>query len=148
MKFLFFMRRYRPDAAASLTLWSIPVLISMMRESPRKHTRSWHARPGSYRPIPVRHDPIVNADMDGPGETGERLSRAGLRLRTRLLLIISTVASLCFTAAPAAAQAADPGPWVGLAGGRMGNVQWSVKIARPAGSAGAGREGAQRPCLQ
>ena len=50
-------------------------------------------------------------------------------------------ASLAFAAAPAVAQAPDSETWVGLAGGRMGDVLWSVKVARPPGSA-------ERPCLQ
>lgn len=117
-----------------------------MRETLRQHTRSRHARQGSYRPFPVRHDPIVNAD--GPGEAGERLPRAVLRSPSILALILGSAVSLCLIAAPAAAHASDSGLWVGLAGGRMGDVQWSVKVARSAGTAGAGQSGAARPCLQ
>ena len=118
-----------------------------MRDPLRQQPRSWHARPGSSRPFPVRRDPIVNADIHGPGETGKRLSRAGLRPPSRILLALGAAAWLCLIAAPAVAQAPDSDPWVGLAGGHMGDIRWSVKVARPSGSAGAGHR-AQRPCLQ
>ncbi len=89
----------------------------------------------------MRHDPNVNADRHGPGETGNRLLRAGLRLRGRRIICSAVaLATLASTATPALAQAPDPGTWVGLAGGRMGDVAWSVKVAHPSG--------AGRPCLQ
>lgn len=116
-----------------------------MREAIRQHARSWHARPGSYRPFPVRHDPIVNAGLHGPGETGERLPRAGLR--PRLLTLLAAVASLSCAVAPAGANASRPETWVGLGAGRIGNVQWSVKVARPSSSVGARDAESRRPCL-
>ena len=116
-----------------------------MRETSRKHPRSWHARPGPSRPFPVRHGPIVNAD--GPGETGVRLPRAVLRPSPILALFLGAL-SLALTVGPAAAQASDLGLWVDLAGGRMGGVQWSVKVARFVASADAGKSVSARPCLQ
>ncbi len=111
-----------------------------MRETLHQQARSWHARPGSSRSLPVRRDPIVNGDWQGPGGTGDSLLRAGLRLRGRqILLALAALLSISLVATPAVAQTPS-GQWVGLAVGRMGNVQWSVKVARPAGSA-------QRPCL-
>jgi len=65
-----------------------------------------------------------------------------------ILALFLAALSLALTAAPAAAQASDPGLWVDLAGGRMGGVQWSVKVARSAGTAGAGQSAARHPCLQ
>jgi len=91
----------------------------------------------------VRHDPIVNEDVGGPGGTGKRLPRAGLRSGSRALVSLAAITSLCLAAAPAVAQGPDSDPWVGLAGGSMGNVKWSVKVARPSGT-----EAARRPCLQ
>lgn len=112
-----------------------------MRETPNQQARSWHVRPGSSRPFPVRRGPNVNADCQGPGETGIRLLRAGLRLRGRQIVVtLATLVSLGLAATPAVAQAPDSGPWVGLAAGRVGEVRWSVKVARPPDSA-------QRPCL-
>ena len=113
-----------------------------MRETLHLQARNWHARPGSSSPSPVGRGPIVNADRHGPGETGNRLPRAGLRLSgRRILCALGAFASLAFAATPAVAQAPDSETWVGLAGGRMGDVLWSVKVARPPGSA-------ERPCLQ
>lgn len=121
-----------------------------MRDTPRQQTRNWHARSGSFRPFPVWHDPIVRAGAHGPGETGSRLSRAALRFLSGPLLVGALIACLGFTVSAAAAvpRATDSGPWVGLAGGRIGDVQWSVKVARPPGAASAGSSTARRPCLQ
>jgi hypothetical protein len=57
------------------------------------------------------------------------------------------LAFLGFATTPAGASAPESGTWVGLAAGRVGDVLWSVKIARPSGAA-AGRRGGRRPCLQ
>lgn len=129
--------------AVILTLRSNPVLILRMQETLRQQTRSWNTRRGPTRLFPVRRDPIVTPDTRGPRGTVNGPARTGLRFRSRVLLSLTTVALLCITAAPALAHVPDSDPWVGLAGGHMGNVQWSVKVARPSGSAAA-----QRPCLQ
>ncbi len=65
----------------------------------------------------------------------------------RLLPILAALVFLALAAAPAAGEAPGESPWVGVATGRVGDVLWSVKVA-PAGSAGAGQQGARRPCLQ
>lgn len=57
----------------------------------------------------------------------------------------AVLALLALAVAPAAA--AKPSPWIGLAGGRVGDVVWSVKAKRSAGREGAGRRGTRRPCL-
>jgi hypothetical protein len=49
--------------------------------------------------------------------------------------------------AVAGATPAEAGPWLGLAGGDVGAVHWSVQAKRPDGPAGAGRKGTERPCL-
>jgi hypothetical protein len=119
-----------------------------MRDTLRQHTRNWHARPGSSRPFPVRHDPILRADNKGPGGLTKRLSRAGLLSRSARLAVCAAATLLCLASAAAAASGPESGPWVGLAGGRMGHVKWSVKIARSLGPADAGSSAAKRPCLQ
>ena len=58
----------------------------------------------------------------------------------RIVVSLATLVSLGLAATPAVAQAPDSGTWVGLAGGRMGDVRWSVKVARQPDSA-------RRPCL-
>jgi hypothetical protein len=63
----------------------------------------------------------------------------------RLLPSLAALVFLALAAAPAAGEAPDESPWVGLAAGRMGDVLWSVKVSRPTPS---GRQGPRHPCLQ
>jgi hypothetical protein len=72
---------------------------------------------------------------------GYDIRRAGTILVAACLLAISGSAALARASAP------DPGPWVGLDSGRVGGYEWSVKVRRPGGPAGAGPLGARRPCL-
>ncbi len=95
----------------------------------------------------MRHDPIVNADKGGPGEAVERLSRVGLRSGARIVVALAAAVLFCWMADAATARAPDSGPWVGLGAGRIGDVRWSVNVARPGGTAGAGSRGSRRPCL-
>ena len=125
-----------------MTLRSIPVLISRMRETLHQQARSWHARPGSSRPFPVRRDPIVNADCTARGRPViGSLGPVCASAAGGSSAPSAAFASLAFAAAPAVGAGPRLGTWVGLAGGRMGDVHWSVKVARPPGSA-------ERPCLQ
>jgi hypothetical protein len=57
--------------------------------------------------------------------------------------------SICLFGAIAPSATGSPvgSPWVGLANGRLGDYLWAVKIRRPDGRAGAGHEGALRPCI-
>ncbi len=45
------------------------------------------------------------------------------------------------------AEPAEPHPWVDLADGHLGDYTWTVKAKRAGGDAGAGPQGARRPCL-
>jgi hypothetical protein len=70
-------------------------------------------------------------------------------MRRRLALAVLGLMALMN--APAGASllgtvGSDPS-WIGLAKGQVGDYEWSVKIKRPEGPAGAGPEGALRPCL-
>ncbi len=64
----------------------------------------------------------------------------------RLLSTIILSALLAVAAVPAAGSPSKPTPWVRLAQGRMGDVLWSVKLARPAAGVGSGPT--RRPCLR
>jgi hypothetical protein len=57
--------------------------------------------------------------------------------------IAVAAALVVLSAAVAQASATERGQSVDLAGGRLGNYEWSVRVQRPAGGAPA----AQRPCL-
>ena len=65
-----------------------------------------------------------------------------------LLPTLTTFALLAAAAAPAAGNPAERSPWVGLAEGRIGDVTWSVQVARPSGDSTEGRRVPGRPCLR
>jgi hypothetical protein len=66
--------------------------------------------------------------------------------RTSIAAAILGFALLAFPT-PLVASAFAQNDWIGLAGGKVGDFQWSVKAKRPEGAAGAGPQGALRPCL-
>ena len=70
----------------------------------------------------------------------------GRSVRRRTALVAIAAATLGAGATAAAAPAAA-GPLLGLAGGGVGSFHWSVEAKRPDGPAGAGEQGAERPCL-
>ena len=75
-------------------------------------------------------------------------SRVSLRLpRGRWAAPLIALFLLAATAVPTVAAAPNATPWIGLASGRIGDYLWSVQTTHPAGRAGAGAQGAQRPCL-
>jgi hypothetical protein len=117
-----------------------------MRETLQQQARIRHVGRGSLRP-PVRRDANVNADRNGLGETGQRLPRAGLRGVSALVISVAALCVLLLAVTPATAADGGGAAWVDLNGGRVGNVVWSVKVARQPGGSGAGPSGARRPCL-
>jgi hypothetical protein len=70
----------------------------------------------------------------------------GRSIRTSIAAAIMGVALLA-APAPSGAVAFVHNDWIGLAGGHLGAFEWSVKVKRPEGRAGAGPLGALRPCL-
>lgn len=66
--------------------------------------------------------------------------------RTTIAAAILGLALLAFPA-PSGAGAFEHNAWIGLARGQLGDFQWSVKVKRPEGRAGAGPLGALRPCM-
>jgi hypothetical protein len=64
-----------------------------------------------------------------------------------VLALVVAGGLLAVLTGPGAAAAAAPSPWIGLDNGRLGEYEWSVKAKHPGGRAGAGPQGAQRPCL-
>jgi hypothetical protein len=71
-----------------------------------------------------------------------RIRRRGPALRHPGIL--AAAVCLLTVTAPAAGAAEEPSQWLGLAGGQVGEFEWSVKVKRPASAGGAGE---QRPCL-
>jgi hypothetical protein len=76
-----------------------------------------------------------------------RTPRARHLAIVRISLALASVALLALAIQPALAAAPKPGPWIGLAGGKVGKYEWTVRAHRPGGAAGAGPRGPQRPCL-
>jgi hypothetical protein len=70
----------------------------------------------------------------------------GRRKRTTIAAAILGLTSLIF-AAPAGAGVFGQSGWIGLAGGHLGEFEWAVQVKRPDGPAGAGPQGALRPCM-
>jgi hypothetical protein len=70
----------------------------------------------------------------------------GRSRRTSIATAILGMAFLVFPAVSASAAFAR-NSWIGLAGGHLGDYEWTVKVKRPEGPAGAGPQGALRPCL-
>ena len=70
----------------------------------------------------------------------------GASMRTTIAAAILGLVVLAFPAS-SGAIAFEHNSWIGLAGGQVGDFQWSVKVKRPEGRAGAGPQGAMRPCL-
>jgi hypothetical protein len=71
-------------------------------------------------------------------------------MRRRLALAVLCLMALMNAHAGASIlgfAGSDSSSWTGLANGKVGDYQWSVKVKRPEGPAGAGPEGALRPCL-
>ena len=64
---------------------------------------------------------------------------------SRVAGVVAAIALIAFAAGTAFAS--SPASWTGLAGGKVGEYLWSVKAKRQGGEAGAGPQGAQRPCL-
>jgi hypothetical protein len=62
-------------------------------------------------------------------------------------LVLLTLCLVALSVAPATAAAPKQGPWLGLAGGKVGDFKWSVETKRPDGAAGAGHLARRRPCL-
>lgn len=69
--------------------------------------------------------------------------------RSRRTSISAAMLGLAFLTFPAvsASAAFAHNAWIGLAGGHLGDYEWTVKVKRPEGPAGAGPQGALRPCL-
>lgn len=119
-----------------------------MREAQNTHTRTCLARPGSDRLVPVRRrSPVAPACRpEGiPSLPGGSHSFTA-RLRAALLLALAVVALLAL-ALPSSAGAQSPYEWLGLAGGKVGEFEWSVKVKRPEATPPTGIDGARRPCL-
>lgn len=72
-----------------------------------------------------------------------RIRRRTAALRCAGLLLFATC--LLALAAPGAGASGETNPWLGLAGGQVGQFEWSVKVKRPPSAAGL--SGEQRPCL-
>jgi hypothetical protein len=70
----------------------------------------------------------------------------GRSARNGLAFLAAGLLALVFGVS-AGAAAGEAGPWLGLAGGHVGSYRWMVEAKRPDGPAGAGQQGARRPCL-
>lgn len=119
-----------------------------MREAQPTHARNWRASRGLSRPFPVRHGPVVSANIPARGSLLS-LPRVRLRVkrsRTRMMTYIAAaVVFVSLFGVQLSEAASQHGPWVGLDNGRVGDYLWEVKTKRkPQGS----RNGAaRRPCL-
>jgi hypothetical protein len=69
--------------------------------------------------------------------------------RPRSITIAAAILGALLLSFPAvsASAAFARNAWIGLDGGHLGDYEWSVKVKRPEGPAGAGPQGALRPCL-
>jgi hypothetical protein len=113
-----------------------------MREPLPEQPRKRHAPRG--RPVPSLCGSVSPSAQTGLARgTGASLPRAPFCA----LAVAMLFAALVLGADPAAA---GPGrtPWVGLGKGRMGDVLWSVKLARPSVDSRPAAQTARRPCLR
>jgi len=62
-------------------------------------------------------------------------------------VVVASATLLALLTPTAASAAPRQGQWLGLAAGHVGDYRWIVEAKRPDGPAGAGRQGARRPCL-
>jgi hypothetical protein len=104
------------------------------------------------------HRKLAAALRDGPDEPrpdchqrlqgGYQLRMRGNKVTRVGWLAFAALALISFFAAMAPATGSPvASPWVGLANGRLGDYRWTVKIKRQEGRAGAGQDGALRPCI-
>jgi hypothetical protein len=68
-------------------------------------------------------------------------------IRWRGIAVAAAAVLAIGVAVPAGAAPRRSAGWLGLAAGHVGDYGWTVEAKRPSGPAGAGQQGARRPCL-